>query len=102
MAKNDYSLLATRSSLFADMRHGPTRSGAVSLRSAAITDRALILPVLGFSDGMFSIASEKRAESASTSMLWQLRETAGSAQISMVGRSGPMPASDSAATPLTF
>jgi len=51
---------------------------------------------------MFSIASVNFAESASTSMAWQLRVTAGSAQISMVVRSGPMPASDSAATTLTL
>src|SRR5262249_61701190 len=92
---------AVRDSPFV-LHHVPTRSGALSLRSAAITDSAVIRPVLGFSDGMFSIASEKRAESASTSMLWQLRATAGSAQISIVVRSGPIPASESAATTLTF
>src|SRR6266436_72254 len=80
----------------------PTRSGALSLRSAAMTESAVIRPVLGFSDGMFSIENENRAESESTSMEWQFRVTAGSAHISIVVRSGPMPASDSAAATLTF
>ncbi len=62
----------------------------------------MIRPVFGFSEGMFSIASENRAESESTSIRWQLRVTPGSAQISIVVRSGPMPASASAATTLTF
>src|SRR5712671_2010456 len=53
-------------------------------------------PVFGFSDGMFSIDIEKRAESESTSMRWVLRVTVGSAQISTRVRSGPIPASDSA------
>jgi hypothetical protein len=44
------------------------QSGAFSLRRQAITDRAVISPVLGFSDGMFSIAIENRAESESTSI----------------------------------
>ena len=35
-------------------------------------------------------------------MVWQLRVTAGSAQISIMVRSGPMPASESAATTLTL
>src|ERR1043165_1681756 len=48
--------------------HVPTRSGACSLRSAARTERAVIRPVLGFSDGTFSIANVKRAEAASTSI----------------------------------
>ena len=83
-------------------RYVPTRSGAPSLRSAAMTDSAVIRPVLGLSDGIFSIENEKRAESESTSMEWQFRVTAGSAQISIVVRSGPMPASESAAATLTF
>jgi len=53
-------------------------------------------PVLGFSEGMFSIDIEKRAESDSTSMRWVLRVTVGSAQISSIVRSGPIPASDNA------
>ena len=80
----------------------PTRKGACSLRSAASADRAVIRPVFGFSEGMFSMVNENRAESASTSMVWQLRSTVGSAQISMVVRSGPMPASDSAAATFTL
>jgi hypothetical protein len=44
----------------------PTRNGACSLRKAASADSAVILPVFGFSEGTFSIESEKRAESAST------------------------------------
>src|SRR5713226_8977011 len=67
----------------------PTRSGALSLRSAAMTESAVIRPVLGFSDGMFSIENEKWAESESTSMEWQFRVNAGSAHISIVVRSGP-------------
>ena len=72
------------------------------MRSAAITESATFLPVFGFSEGMFSIVIENVAESDSTSMMWQLRVTAGSAQMSIVVRSGPMPASDSAAATLTF
>src|SRR6202158_1125745 len=79
----------------------PIRSGAVSLRSAAITDSAVMRPVLGFSEGMFSIDIMKQAESDSTLIWWQFRATAGSAQISIEVRSGPIPASDSAATTLT-
>src|SRR5882757_1943538 len=74
----------------------PTRSGARSLRRQAITDNAVIIPVFGFSDGIFSIDIENRAESASTSTRCVLRVTLGSAQISSVVRSGPIPASDSA------
>src|SRR5215471_1825688 len=80
----------------------PTRSGTFSLRSAAMTESAVIRPVLGFSDGTFSIENENRAESESTSMEWQFRVTAGSAHISIVVRSGPMPARERAATTLTF
>ena len=39
------------------------RKGARSLRRQAITESAVIFPVLGFSDGMFSIPIENRAES---------------------------------------
>ena len=68
----------------------PTRNGACSLRNAAMTESAVIRPVLGFSEGMFSMVNVNLAESASTSMLWQFRSTAGSAQISIVVRSEPM------------
>src|SRR5437764_15435636 len=80
----------------------PTRSGAASLRKQASADSAAILPVRGFSDGIFSIDSVERAESESTSMVWQLRSMFGSAQISTMVRSGPIPASESAAATLTF
>src|SRR5262249_22931917 len=86
----------------ANAPHVPTRNGAASLRNTAITESATIRPVFGFSDGMFSIESVNRAESASTSIEWQLRVTPGSAQISITVRSGPMPASASAATTLTL
>src|ERR1043166_2368964 len=82
--------------------HVPTRSGAASLRKVASTESATILPVFGFSDGTFSIESVNDAESASTSIRWQLRVLLGPAQLSISVRSGPMPASASAATTLTF
>ena len=44
----------------------PTCSGEVSLRNAAITESAVMRPVLGFSDGTFSIDIVNEAESAST------------------------------------
>ena len=47
----------------------PTRNGAVSLRKVAMTESATIFPVLGFSDGTFSIENVKCAESESTSMV---------------------------------
>src|SRR6185369_8145287 len=80
----------------------PTRSDARNFRRQAITDSAVIKPVFGFSDGIFSIDIEKRAESDSTSMRWVLRVTVGSAQISTLVRSGPIPASDSATATFTF
>jgi hypothetical protein len=46
----------------------PTRRGACSLRRAASTDRAVIRPVFGFSEGTFSIARVSLAESLSTSI----------------------------------
>ncbi|MFK4580759.1 glucose/arabinose dehydrogenase [Bradyrhizobium ottawaense] len=48
--------------------HVPTHSVARCFFSSAITDSAVIRPVFGFSDGMFSMPIENRAESASTSM----------------------------------
>ena len=80
----------------------PTRSDARSLRRQAMTESAVIRPVFGFSDGMFSIDIEKRAESESTSIRCMLRVTVGSAQISIVVRSGPIPANDRAAATLTL
>jgi len=46
-----------------------------------MTESAVMQLVFGFSDGMFSIDIEKRAKSASTSMRYTLRVSAGSAQI---------------------
>jgi hypothetical protein len=46
----------------------PTRRGECSLRSAARTDKAVIRPVFGFSEGTFSIARVSLAESLSTSI----------------------------------
>src|SRR5947209_7809614 len=80
----------------------PTRNGVWILRNAARTDSAVIRPVLGFSEGMFSIETVNRAESLSISMVWQFRSTDGSAQISIEVRSAPMPASDRAAATLTL
>src|ERR1044072_5924538 len=61
------------------IRHVPTRSVAPSLRNVASTESATMRPVLGFSDGTFSIDSVNEAESASTSITWQFRVLAGSA-----------------------
>ena len=41
----------------------PTCSGEVSLRNAAITESAVIRPVFGFSEGMFSIDIVNEAKS---------------------------------------
>ena len=59
-------------------------------------------PVFGFSGGDVLDRHRERRQSNSTSMVWPLRVTTGSAQMSIVVRSGPMPASDSAAATLTF
>src|SRR3712207_7801568 len=60
-------------------------------------------PVRGFSSlGTFSMVIVRRAAAASTRMVWVLRETPGSAQISTRVRSGPTPASASAAATFTF
>src|SRR5262245_53425724 len=61
------------------VRHVPTRNDAPSLRKVASTDSATMRPVLGFSEGTFSIESVKDAESASTSITWQFRVLVGSA-----------------------
>ena len=52
-----------------------------SLLKVEVTESAVMRPVLGFSEGIFSIDMEKRAESASTSIRCTLRVTLGSAQI---------------------
>ena len=81
----------------------PTTSGAVKRRSAASTLNAVILPVRGFScDGMFSIVMVRSEASDLTRMVWVLRVTPGSAQISQRVLSGPMPASDRATATLTL
>ena len=72
----------------------PTRKGLVSLRRAATTLCAVMRPVLGLAEGMFWISIEIEAESEATSTRWTLRSSEGSAQISRVVRSGPMPASE--------
>ena len=70
---------------------------------AAIVLSGVIRPVRGLSSlGTFSIVIDSRAESASTSIVWVLRVTVGSAQISSIVRSGPMPARLSAAATLTL
>jgi hypothetical protein len=54
-----------------------------------MTESAVMRPVFGFSDGMFSIDIEKRAESDTTSMRCALRVCAGSAQIFQRGAVRP-------------
>src|SRR5262249_60828681 len=78
----------------------PTRTGAVSLRKSEITLSAVMRPVFGFSLGMFSIVISIEEESDSTMMRWILRVTVGSAQISSVVLSGPVPASGNATAQL--
>ena len=58
--------------------------------------------MLAGTEGTFSICIIRRAACASTSIRCVLRVTVGSAQISIVVRSGPIPASASAAATLTF
>ena len=66
-------------------------------------DSAVILPVFGLASlGTFSMVMVSRAAAASTRMVWVLRVTAGSAQISTMVRSGPMPASARAAATFTL
>jgi len=60
----------------------PTLSGACILRKQAIRLSAVMRPVLGLSDGTFSIVMLNEALSASTWMLCVLRVTVGSAQTS--------------------
>src|SRR5690349_21242907 len=76
-------LAERRRRLCAD-RYVPTHSAARCLRSKAMTDSGVIRPVLGFSEGTFSIVIVKRAASDSTSIRCVLRLTVGSAQISIV------------------
>jgi hypothetical protein len=60
-------------------------------RSAATVLNGTMRPVRGLADGMPSIVIEKRAVSESTSMRCVLRSIVGSAQISSLVLSGPMP-----------
>ena len=64
--------------------------------------RAVMRPVFGFSDGMFSIIILNEALSASTSMRCVLRVSFGSAHTSIIVRSAPMPARPSAAATFRF
>src|SRR4029079_19036994 len=80
----------------------PIRRGECSFRRAAMTERAVIRPVLGFSEGAFSMDKWKFAESLCTSIIWQFRSMAGASQIAMVVRSGPIPARERAAATLTL
>ena len=78
-------------------------SVATSPRRQASIESAVICPVRGFSSlGTFSMVMVKRAASASTRIVWMLRLMVGSAQISTRVRTGPMPASASAAATLTL
>lgn len=49
--------------------HEPTRSVAPRLRSSRITERAVIRPVRGFSEGTFSIVMVRSATSDSTTIV---------------------------------
>src|SRR5581483_5725134 len=62
--------------------HEPTRSAAPRLRSRLTTERAVMRPVRGFSDGTFSIVIVRSATSDSTTIVCVLRVTVGSTQIS--------------------
>jgi hypothetical protein len=62
------SQFATSRNLAQKTSHVPTRNGAASFRNVAMIESATILPVLGFSEGTFSIESVNEAESASTSI----------------------------------
>src|SRR5262249_51365094 len=88
------------SPVYTGLTQVPTRRGERSLRRAASTESAVIRPVRGLSEGIFSIETVKRAESLSTSTVWQLRSTDGSAQISATVRSGPIPARPAPTLPL--
>src|SRR5689334_10314873 len=81
----------------------PTFSVAARPRRHASTDSGVSFPVRGLSSlGTFSIVMVKRAAAASTRIVCVLRVTFGSAQISTRVRTGPMPASASAAATLTL
>ena len=65
-------------------------------------DREVSRPVLGFSEGMFSICILSFPNSPSTSTSWQLRLRPGVAIIWTRVESGPMPARLTAADTLMF
>src|SRR5262249_55189516 len=80
----------------------PTRRVAERSRRNAIVERYDSFPVSGFSDGTFSISIVSRPNSPCTVIRWRLSGCSGEAKIRMRVFSGPIPASDSAATTLTF
>ena len=65
-------------------------------------DREVSRPVLGFSEGMFSICILSFPNSPSTSTSWQMRLRPGVAIIWTRVESGPMPARLTAADTLMF
>src|SRR5918996_916441 len=84
------------------LAHVPTRSVAPRSRSSAILDRYDSRPVRGFSDGTLPTSICNDPNSPSTLTRCVFRASPGTAKIRVVVRSGPMPASDSAASTLTL
>ena len=81
----------------------PTFMVATRPRKVASTLNGVNRPVAGFSgEGMPSMNISKRVASESTFMVWVFRVTSGSAQISIVVFSGPLPARLKAAATLTL
>ena len=65
-------------------------------------EKAVSLPVFGFSEGLFSMCTRSTPNSPSTSMSWQLRCKPGTAIILTCVRSGPTPARLTAADTFKF
>lgn len=82
--------------------HVPTRRVAVRSRNSAIVERYDSLPVRGFSEGTFSISTVSRPNSPWTATRCRLWARPGTAKIRVRVSSGPMPASESAASTLTL
>ena len=64
-----YAGLGRKDQAFASLEKAyqvPTRSAARFFRSSAITDNAVIRPVLGFSEGMFSICRQTSRSAGSS------------------------------------
>ena len=81
----------------------PTCSGEVSLRSAAITESAVMRPVFGFSDGMFSIPIVNEAEFGfDPDLMTVARHRPDRPRFRSSCDRGRCPASDNAATTLTL